>query len=272
MTDTARLIAARLIREGTLPRGEVGELDHPDVRSEVERRLSDVGLALATSAYSDHVGVRLSADITADSAFDAASNLGLRSDACSLLVILWARLVLQKRTAEDTREVPGDSSMFVGEAADLARRYTPTVRFEALAREFGDVFGSRTHLKRLVTQLRRLGFASGRGEVIEAGPLLELGIDGEAMVAFIRRGVLARLADAPPDDPDPPPSPEDRVRQVLVDEGGESPISPVEAATGLTRTKIREHLRRLIEDGRVEKVGERAATRYRLVPPDHEEE
>jgi len=275
MSETARLIAARLIREGTLPREEVGDLDHPDIRRDVERRLSDVGLCLATSAYSEHVGVRLAAEITSDSAFDSASNLGLRSDGCALLVILWARLVLQKRTAEDTREVPGEAGLFTGDAADAARRYAPAVRFEALAREFGDVFGSRTHLKRLVGQLRRLGFAAGRGEYIEAGPLLELGIDGEAMVAFIRRGVLARLADAPPDGEDLPPSPERQVIEALAGEGGEAAIGPIEEATGISRTRLRRLLKRLIEDGLVRRRGERAATRYLLLPhssPDRAEE
>lgn len=193
--DAAALLCARLLRAGAVPRVELPDLDFPEVRREVERRLEAVGLVLATSAYSDHVGIRLSPAVTSDSAFDSASNLGLRSDACALLVILWARLVLQKRTAADTRELPGQSALFAGEQAAAAKSFRPSVQLEALVREFRPVLGGRSRILSLVTQLRRLRFLAGLGEVIEAGPLLELGIDGERMVGFIRREVLAKLLD-----------------------------------------------------------------------------
>src|SRR3954447_5076993 len=191
--DSATLICARLLRAGAVPRAELPDLDFPEVRRDVERRLQAVGLVLATSAYSDHVGIRLSPEVTADSAFDAASNLGLRSDACALLVILWARLVLQKRTAADTRELPGQGEIFAGGQAAAARVYRTSVRLEALGREVRAVLGGRRRIQGLVTQLRRLQFLAGHGEIIEAGPLLELGIDGERMIGFIRREVLAKL-------------------------------------------------------------------------------
>ncbi len=174
MMDGATLICARLLRAGSLPRVELPDLDFPEIHQEVERRLQAVGLMLATSAYSEFVALRLSPDVTSHSAFDAASNLGLRADACALLVILWARLVLQKRMAPERRE-------------------PPRVRLEALVNELRPVLGGRSRIRSLVTQLRRLDFLAGRGEVIEAGPLLELGIDGERMTAFLRREVLARL-------------------------------------------------------------------------------
>ena len=44
-------------------------------------------------------------------AFDAPTNLGLKSDACALIVILWARLVLQKRTAQASRQTPGQAEL-----------------------------------------------------------------------------------------------------------------------------------------------------------------
>lgn len=193
MTDAATHICARLLRAGAVLRAELPELDFPEVRREVERRLQAVGLVLATSAYSEHVGLRLAAEVTGDEAFDAASNLGLRSDACALLVILWARLVLQKRTAADTRELPGQEALFPGGQSAAARNFQPSVRVEALVREFRSVLGGKSRILSLVTQLRRLRFLAGHGEVIEAGPLLELGIDGERMIGFIRREVLAKL-------------------------------------------------------------------------------
>ncbi len=261
------LICARLLREGPVARTEVVALDHPDVRHEVERRLEAVGLVLATSAYSEHVGVRLSTEVAADAAFDAASNLGLRADACALLVILWARLVLQKRTAADTRQVPGQVSLLPVEQAAAARSFTPQVRLETLFREFGAELGSRTHIKGLVSQLRRLAFLGGHGEVIEVGPLLELGVDGERMIGFIRRKVLAELlargADAgaaeTPDD-----GVERQILEVLARLGGNAAMKDLARETGLRPERVRDLLRGLVAAGRLERRGERFHARYYL--------
>ena len=267
--NEATLICARLLREGTIPRGEAAALDHPDVRHEVERRLEAVGLVLATSAYSEHVGIRLAPDVAADTAFDAASNLGLRADACALLVVLWSRLVLQKRTAADTREVPGQAALLPDDRAAAARGFTPRVRLETLYREFGHTLGSRTHIKGLVSQLRRLGFLAGHGEVVEAGPLLELGIDGERMVGFIRRKVLAELLDRGADARAVEATPDDGGEQVVVDAlarlGGSAKMKDLAGETGARPERLRELLRSLAAAGRVERRGERFRARYHLV-------
>ncbi len=260
--DEAARICARLLREGAVQRAELRALDHPDVRHEVEERLERVGLVLATSAYSDHVGLRLSPAITADAAFDAASNLGLHADHCALLTILWARLVLQKRTAVDTEEAPGQQSLLPTDRADEVRRFTPSVRMETLVREFGKVLGSRTHIKSLVSRLRALGFIAGHGETIEPGPLLELGIDGERMIAFIRRGVLADLVARKEQPAAVEDGAEAQVLRVLGELGGGAAMAELAKATGERPDRLRRTLRDLIAAGRVRKVGDRGATRY----------
>lgn len=266
--NEAALVCARLLREGTVTRAEMPALDHPDVRHEVEQRLEAVGLVLATSAYSEYVGIRLSPDVAADSAFDAPSNLGLRADACALLVILWARLVLQKRTATDTRQVPGQVSLLPGDQAAAARTFAPQVRVETLFREFGHTLGSRTHIKGLVSQLRRLGFLAGHGEIIEAGPLLELGIDGERMVAFIRRKVLAELlareADAAAETAPAGDGVEGQILEILARLGGAAAMKDLVRETGARPERLRELLRGLVAAGRVERRGERFHARYHL--------
>lgn len=267
MDEVAR-ICARLLREGAVLRAELRELDHPDVRPEVERRLASVGLVLATSAYSEHVGVRLSSEVAADPAFDAASNLGLRADACALLVILWARLVLQKRTAADTRELPGQGELLPEDRTAIARQFSPSVRLTTLFREFGKVIGSQTRMKALVTQLRRLGFLAGHGERIEAGPLLELGIDGERMVTFIRRQVLVDLVERKDEAGGQVEGADDasaQVLQVLRQQGGSAGMRDLEQVTGERRVRLRALLRELAASGRIRKVGERGQTRYLLV-------
>lgn len=267
--DDAALICARLLRDGVVKRDALKALDLPDTRSEVERRLGQVGLTLATSAYSDYVGLHLSRAVASDPSFDTASNLGLNADACALLVILWARLVLQKRTAQDTRQVPGQAPLLPDEQQEAARRYEPQVQLEAIVQEFGRVLGSRSHLRTLVGQLRRLRFLGGHGDLIEAGPLLELGIDGEQMIAFIRRGVLSQLLaekEAAADQPaQPAGGPVAAVLECLRARGGPVSIQEVAEATELRRELLREILQAQLKAKRVCKVGNGRSTRYQFV-------
>ena len=60
--DDAAQICSRLMTAGAVRRIELPELDHPAVREEVERRLGHCGFVLASSAYSDHYGIRLCLD------------------------------------------------------------------------------------------------------------------------------------------------------------------------------------------------------------------
>lgn len=272
--DEATRICALLLREGAVERRALPDLDFPEVRQEVERRLRLVGLVLATSVYSEHVGIRLAPEVTADSAFDAASNLGLRSDALALLVILWARLVLQKRTAADTRELPreaGQDDLFPAARAAAARDYRPRVRLEALVREFRPILGGRSRIQSLVTQLRRLGFLAGHGEVVEAGPLLELAVDGERMIAFIRREVLARLLEERerPEGGEPPLAGlEAQLLEILARRGGTAAMGELARETGAPASRLRRMLRSLEEAGHLRRTGERSGARYHLTPKE----
>lgn len=275
--DEATRICALLLRHGTVPRAEIPQLDHTAVREEVEGRLGGVGLVLATSAYSTDVGTRLSPSVTADPGFDAASNLGLKADACALLVILWARLVLQKRTASERRESPGQQPLLEDERSEQARAFRPALRFETLVREFGPVLGSRSHIQGLVTTLRRLGFVAGRGELLEAGPLLELGIDGERMISFIRRGVLREALEANGSVEDEVDTCESTVSEpaaqlLRVMKELDRPVSMGDLVreTRGSSPQLRRALRELMEAGSVFRTGERSATRYRLAEAESE--
>lgn len=272
--DEAARICARLIVAGAVARKELPEIGHPAIRSEVEERLSRCGLALATSAYSDHVGLRLDPSTSDTSVLDEPSNLGLPADACALLTVLWARLALQRRTAEDTRDTPdAQRRLLPDEPGAAARRYAPSVRFETLRREFGAQLGGRVRLKALLGRLRRLGFVRyARLDAIEAGPLLELGIDGERMVAFIRSRVLGQLLEArEPQEvaSEPPAAPAsdaaERLISVLADDGPPASIGDLEQRTGIPRAQLRQALTELRAEGRVEKLGNRSHARYRAV-------
>lgn len=159
------------------------DLDRMDVRRQVEERLKACGYQLAVSAYSDHVGVRLSHEGTRD--FDAASNIGLGQDHLALITLCWARLLLQKRTHKAGTEP---------EAA-------PKIYLNTIASEFRHMLGGKAHIRSLVGRLRNLGFLAGQGDLIEAGPFLELGIDGAKMVPYYEIEVLKNFIPADSKDP-----------------------------------------------------------------------
>ena len=266
MTEATRACAL-LLRAGALPRNEVPGLDVPEVRREIEKRLRGVGLVLATSPYSDHVGIRLAPEMASDPAFEAASNLGLRADACALLVVLWVRLVLSQRSdvgdvgkapLSETDEVPGKNRL--------------QVRLDTLARELRPLLGDRRHIRDLVSQLRRLNFLAGQGEVIEAGPLLELGIDSDRMIAFLRGGVLEGLLKesertergARRSEGDGLAGFAAQVLEILRRLGGSAGMTELVRETGAPASRLRIVLRSLAEAGHVKRTGERRSARYHL--------
>jgi hypothetical protein len=267
--DEAARVCARLLAAGTIARRDLVELDHPSIRVEVEARLRGCGLELATSAYSDHVGIRLAEEASDATVLDAATNLGLGADACALLTVLWARLALQQRTAGDTRATPESQPALLPEhRSQAARDYAPSVRFETLVREFGARLGGRTRLRALVGQLRRLGFVRYKLlEAIEPGPMLELGIDGERMVSFIRSRVLGQLLEArgaAVEDAPMGPTLPDRVLAAVVESEEPAGIAVLQRRTGLPRGQLRRALQELRDEGRIEMLGVRAGTQYRL--------
>jgi len=271
--DEAARICARLLAAGAILRQEIPDLDHPEIRAEVEQRLSQCGLSLATSAYSDHVGLRLSPDVSDATVLDAATNQGLGADACALLTVLWARLALQRRTAEDSRTTPDlQPALLPEDRREAVRLFAPFVRFETLAREFGSQLGGRTRLKSILGQLRRLGFVSYRRlDQIEGGPLLELAIDGEKMVAFIRSRVLSRLLEAPPAGEEPAPleqALEDRVMGVLEAITEPCGIGEIERRTEIPRRRLGKILKVLREDGKIEMIDARGQAKYRPGRPE----
>jgi hypothetical protein len=159
--------------------------------------------------------------------------------------------------------------MFTGERTAAARGFQPSVRLEALVREFRAVLGGRSRIQSLVTQLRRLQFLAGHGEVIEAGPLLELGIDGERMTGFIRREVLAKLLAEREAAAEGEENPEidglaARILETLTRLGGPAAMSDLVRETGARPERLRALLKDLIEAGRVRRTGDRGAARYYL--------
>jgi hypothetical protein len=250
--DEATRICARLLREGSVTRAEVPALEDSGVHREVEQRLRSVGLMLATSPSSGHVGLRLAPEVAADAGLDAATHLGLRAEACALLVILWVRLIFQRQEA--------------GAAGP------PRVHLETLVRDFQPVLGGRSRIRSLVQELRRLRFLAGSGEEIEAAPLLELALDGERILGFLRRDVLAALRDSPEratglaglPAAKAPGGLGGQVLEIIDRIGGTATMGDLSRLTNAPASRLRRILHELQNSGWVRRTGERAGTRYHL--------
>ncbi|MEB3327813.1 MAG: hypothetical protein VKQ33_01130 [Candidatus Sericytochromatia bacterium] len=186
--DEIAQLLTPFFHKGYVARREARGLMDPGKRAEAERRLNAVGLTLAWSPYSRYYGLAL-ADGPGHRVERITNMQELDRNALALLVVLWARLVLPQRLAEEGRE---------GGVAE------PVVSFEALNAEFGKKLGGR-RFEMYVSQLKRLGFLEyNRKDEIKAGPFLDLLGDSQKLSAYLRQSTLARvLAEQPvADEPD----------------------------------------------------------------------
>jgi len=187
----AREICAHLLIFPHLPRERYKDLLLDDeLRAEVARRLSAVGMNLAESFYSDFFGVRMCEDIEADIRFDWSTNHRLPKGALALLVVLWAKMVLPRRAARDRRTNPDELNMPLFEDDHVPADYIVKIPKEAMIAEYGQRFG-RTNVLRWLGQLKRYGFVKeDRAGRLYEGPLLDLMVDGQRMTEEIQAGVL----------------------------------------------------------------------------------
>jgi hypothetical protein len=150
----------------------------------------------------------------------------------------------------------------------------PQVRLDFLARELRPLLGDRRRIRALVAQLRRLNFLTGEGEVIEAGPYLEIGIDGDRLMAFLQGGVLAGLLEdqkrnARKAGEDEATVFSSQVLEILRRLGGSAGMTELVGETGAPASRLRLALRFLVQSGSVRRSGERRSTRYHLqMDPD----
>lgn len=180
--DEVATILQPFFQKGFLARREAKGLMDPNKRAEAEKRLNAVGLTLAWSPYSRYYGLAMADG--PNGKVERITNLNeLDRNALALLVIMWARLVLPQRLAEEGRE---------GGVAE------PTVAFDALNAEYGKKLGGR-RFEMYVSQLKRLGFLEyTRKDEIKAGPFLDLLGDSNKLASYLRQSTLAKvLADVP---------------------------------------------------------------------------
>lgn len=161
-----------------------------ELRAQVEERLDTVGLKLLHNVYSEYWGVGLSEHTAADGRLEWSNNFGLERGAMALLLIIWCKLVLPKRLAQEDRQ-PEDGSVasLFPEIEEMPNPRVSVSRDQIIA-EFGEMLGGVTMTSKYVAQLSRARLIKAHGGIIEEGPLLSLVVDESRLSDELRREVL----------------------------------------------------------------------------------
>lgn len=200
--DDAALLAAELLARRWLPR------HHPKVKRALidadlwqatQDRLAQVGLRLIDNIYADHVSVALlrqaESSVFGEAGLNSHNNIDLPRDAISLLVVLWALIILPKRERQAARanksEGDDQNDMFgKDKPMPSAASVSPLVSYKALLADFGVQLGKKTRLDTNLKRLENHGFIVRKGEDIAEGPLLDLLMDYDALAQRILQGAL----------------------------------------------------------------------------------
>ncbi len=213
MEKEVQTLIARLTAHRVLPRKDTlvkRALTDDLFFSTLQERLAACGLELVEHPYADNVCLRIRREME-QPVFGAedrwlSDNLELKRDQMALLVVIWALLVLPKRSRQIDRKLKRgsrQSEMFSAEkpmpsAAELDISITEA----ALLADFGDRLGGRTRIKNFgLPVLSRLGFIERRDGRIYEGPLLDLALDYNRMAGRVLDGALSDLFGDLADEP-----------------------------------------------------------------------
>jgi hypothetical protein len=203
--DEAALLAAELLARRWLPR------QHPKVKralvdadlwQAVQDRLAQVGLRLVDNIHADHVTTAMLRNVEhavfGEAALNSHNNIELPRDAVSLLMVLWALIVLPKRERQAARDASAEGDlqdeMFSAERPmPRAESVSPTVSYRALLADFGPQLGKKTRLDGNLRRLENGGFIVRKGEDITEGPLLDLLLDYDVLAPRILDGTLSEV-------------------------------------------------------------------------------
>ena len=169
---------------------------------ELSRTLESCGLALVDHPFADHVALRLcrklEQPVFGGEGTWLSNNLGLARDQVALLVVLWALLILPKRSRQLTRQEDetsiAQSEMFATEKPlPSAEALNISISETTLLADFGAQLGGKVRVTIGLGVLSRLKFIVRRGGNIYEGPLLDLALDYERMAPRILDGALRDL-------------------------------------------------------------------------------
>lgn len=197
----ANVICAKLISRKALPKSEVKELFRDEnLRAQVEELLRSTGLELATHIYTDHVTVKVCKSMESAVFEDGngsylTTNLNLSRGAVTLLVILWAKLILPKRQMQIERKGLDDTGQiaFLHERRPIPQKELVKLKEEALLADFGAKLGGKTKFGQYLAELGRNGFIHRREGALTEGPLMDTLIDYGILASRIIDGCLAEV-------------------------------------------------------------------------------
>lgn len=230
-------------------KGVIQVRDNEDIQDEVTRtalsdRLRGLGFELVHNPYSNNYGVRLMDDPNIMREQQLLSNVNLNSDHAAMLAILWLKLLAPKR-------VQGHPA-------------PDRVHIDAIAEEFGHHFG-KNRIQGILTPLAKAGLITQTGDWVLAGHNLETAIDGARMSALINESVtlmeakaraLANIGNSEY------VSETDRVRSFLKEADTSVGIVDIEQTLGLDHAKATAALKKLRQQGLVEKTGSKFDAKY----------
>jgi hypothetical protein len=187
----AQEICGILIANGHVKKSDFRDLLYDEgLREEVDKRLNAVGLRLVLNVYSESWGVGLNDRTASDDRLEWSNNFGLARGAMALLLIIWCKLILPKRMAQEERQ-PEDGTVasLFPEIEEMPQPRTSISRDQLVA-EFSGLLGGSTNMSKYLAQLSRANLIRAYGGVIEEGPLLSLVVDEANLSDELRREVL----------------------------------------------------------------------------------
>lgn len=197
MQEEAAQLAVRLIAEGCLPREDkavIRALTDQPFRDELDRRLAACGLMLLDNPYAAHVAVAVAPSFAAgvfgrDDQW-ISNSLGLSKAEVTLLVILWALLIIPKRERQLAR-ADGNGQMALATVDQpIDRAAHEFVLERTLIEDFKDRWGQTYLRQRLRILARHKLIVLEDGKIFE-GPRLDLILDYAKMAPRIKESLLA---------------------------------------------------------------------------------
>ncbi len=184
-------ICSLLIANGFLPVQKFRDLLYNEsLRRQVEARLDTVGQKLLFNPYSEYWGVGLNEKTASDDRLEWSNNFGLDRGAMALLLIIWAKLVLPKRLAQEERQPQDGSVAALFPEIEAMPQPRPSISRDQIMAEFGELLGGVIMTQKYIAQLARARLIKAHGGTIEEGPLLALVIDERLLTEELRREVL----------------------------------------------------------------------------------
>lgn len=201
--NKAAVICAKLIGKKVVHKNDVKDIFRDEnLRIRVEDMLKTVGLELATHIYTDHVALKVGRDME-QHVFDdhkggyLTANINLNRGAITLLVIIWAKLIMPKRQMQIERKSPDDNSQLslLSERKPIPKSDLVRLEEKALRTDFGKKLGGKTMFGKYMSELSRHGFIVRREGIITEGPLLDTIIDYHVLANRIIEGCLKEVID-----------------------------------------------------------------------------